>query len=1548
MQPPPGLDLCGAYQRALSLSTVADGSVIGRQILDTGSAWSMTASKVGRRVQRIPLHMQPEIEGAGGATMLATHRVWRGLPANIVAIQAPGHTDEMSFLWGPAFRYDVLATEQLARVGISTVVEAPTGAVSLFTAGTDYRMCQNRVRCERIDGLWVTVGDWDISPIVALPMIRRTTRPRLHDVRPRRAQPTTRTAANNRDITTATVLAIAAPTGEVDGDVDDDAECVNAVGNRKIPTMADISDADSSARHTDLHDSALHDTATGYDVASDTASKPARRQLTPIEYGEACAMLGNPPYRVVVDILRRAGRRPTHVARDRPRMEQLRAIANQSARPMVAVAPAHIRPTRAETVVGDTLGSKFPTSAAGMSYVIVWTVKSRPHHTYVSFSARHTAAASWAGFRKICQEAGITVLESAVSQPIEFVSDNGTEFDGEFAAGLARAGITRGTSTPAKGKKHGAQRGELANRNLQREMRSGLVLARSNFDDFGHDARLYWDFLAEWSCRVSTVRRTATADGITLAWDQIVREIGGVFGARGTITLQAHGPERGRDHKQLADRSFCGLYLGSTPNGKHRMLLKSGKVMVTSDVGFQYGCMLPTTGSVKYNDTNSWLEPFFDNIITGNGRGLTSHPDRPPGELHVGDVANGSSDIAASTIAATGTGTGTKSTSATGTVAVTAPSLPKHDCDTSTGPDTNTSVAPEPAPHTIDITATGVANATNADAVDDVGGQIHTDNGDAMPTGTTYLFSDTDHFRDDKGRDVHIGDDVDVSWLGRGRSQRRHQHRGTISRISAQEDRYQVKYRDGATLWHPMSSSNRMPVLKRSLTTRYDVVQRYFDRRTHRHDTTATDHHHGRLDRPVVSLVARRPAPRPEVLQYLDRHGNIIPELWDGTIILGPEPAMPHIAKEDFPPDPDTVYQALAHPFALYWLHAIVRERRGHIAPANRPPTYHFTRRRSPGRPLRTKWVFVVKRREGDGSVIKFRARECIAGFHLKRGVDFTESYSGMTPWSDVMIMESLAALLGLYIWEADLAQAYAFAPMPPTPNGEPVIVQSSPGAQVYDDDGHLLHQQADQAWYGHPAAGFALAKHLHSHLTGVNAPDGIEVCPIPFKQNPFQPVMYGAEFPTGHKWHGEKYVLHISTDNLRTYGSNPAMQIEFMAWLRRNFTVTGGDVSLREQAPETFMGARFTYTDGSVKIDMPKYITSLLNEVGMTEASPAQTPMAKGFVVSLDDAPTTPHAQQIVIDRVNTMFNTRYTTYADVMSYYGHLVSSIGWIATRVGPVLLHAHSTLCRVLSAPTIAGFQGVKRVLRYLAGKTDMCRFFHPGRVYDWRNGDLPTWEIDSDASYADDPHDRRGQGGYVGGFEGQAATTATSKKTRRTCTSTDQSEQDFASSACKEAEYTRNWTQFFGLLKDGPTRLGVDNFATYKRAGAPIRKWSPSSKQHDVNEKYVIECVERGTIDVQHRSGQLPEDPQPTEGFRADAMTKSLPRQPHEFYYDEIQGRPLPAIGARVFVTGQSAGTITSGLHSRRSRFAGLVRVRYDDGQYYHVAPELIAANKGEE
>jgi hypothetical protein len=502
---------------------------------------------------------------------------------------------------------------------------------------------------------------------------------------------------------------------------------------------------------------------------------------------------------------------------------------------------------------------------------------------------------------------------------------------------------------------------------------------------------------------------------------------------------------------------------------------------------------------------------------------------------------------------------------------------------------------------------------------------------------------------------------------------------------------------------------------------------------------------------------------------------------------------------------------------------------------------------------------------------------------------------------------------------------------------------------QVYDDDGTLKHQEADQAWYGHPAAGYALSKHIHGLITGIDPPADKEICPIPFVQNPFQPCMCGAKCPTGHPRHGEIFILHVSTDNLRTYSSCADMPAEFLGWLQRNFQVTGGDRSLRAQEPQKFMGCQFTYhPDHTVVIDMPKYIENLLREVDMLNANPVATPMAKGFIVSLQDAPTGSDAEKAVIDHVNKAFNTDYRQYADVASFYAHLVSSIGWIANRVGPILLHAHSLLCRVLSAPTIAGFQAIKRVLRYLAGKRDMCRVYRSGRRYDWRNGDLPDWSIESDASYADDPHDRRGQGGYVGGYTGQAATTAVSKKTRRTCVSTDQSESDFAGSACKEAEYHRNWMHFFGLLKDGPTDLSVDNYATATRAGSPIRRWSPSSKQHDVNEKYVAECVERKTIAVHHKPGSLPENPRSGDGFRPDAMTKALPRQPTEFYYDEIHGRrPLPP-GAHAAVDGTALCTVVSPVHSRRSIFCGMVGVRYGDGTRYHVFPNRIRLYRGEE
>ena len=160
----------------------------------------------------------------------------------------------------------------------------------------------------------------------------------------------------------------------------------------------------------------------------------------------------------------------------------------------------------------------------------------------------------------------------------------------------------------------------------------------------------------------------------------------------------------------------------------------------------------------------------------------------------------------------------------------------------------------------------------------------------------------------------------------------------------------------------------------------------------------------------------------------------------------------------------------------------------------------------------------------------------------------------------------------------------------------------------------------------------------------------------------------------------------------------------------------------------------------------------------------------------------------------------------SEIITWHGHLVSSIGWIAVKVAPTLLLAHSEMCRVLSAPSQEAFKVLKRVLRCLAGKPNIHITYVPDREYDWRNGDFPRYYMQSDSSFADDPADRRSQGGHLGGFVHQAITTAESRKGHRVATSTDQSEGLHVSTAANQVEYNPNFLRFLGLPMDQPTEV----------------------------------------------------------------------------------------------------------------------------------------------
>ena len=213
-------------------------------------------------------------------------------------------------------------------------------------------------------------------------------------------------------------------------------------------------------------------------------------------------------------------------------------------------------------------------------------------------------------------------------------------------------------------------------------------------------------------------------------------------------------------------------------------------------------------------------------------------------------------------------------------------------------------------------------------------------------------------------------------------------------------------------------------------------------------------------------------------------------------------------------------------------------------------------------------------------------------------------------------------------------------------------------------------------------------------------------------------------------------------------------------------------------------MGCLFTYDHSGVTIPMQGFIANLLHDTGMTDANTVRNPLADKFTLSRQDEPESDTDRQAVVTHVNRQFNTDCSTYTEVVVFYAYLISSFGWISGKVSPSTLVHHSILGRALQNPSIKAFTGAKRFLRWLAGRPNLSRRFERQREWDWRNGELPEWYIQSDSSYADDAHDRKSQGGYVGGFRNQAVTTAVSGKTHRVATSTYQAEAAWASKAAK--------------------------------------------------------------------------------------------------------------------------------------------------------------------
>ncbi|RVW88003.1 Retrovirus-related Pol polyprotein from transposon TNT 1-94 [Vitis vinifera] len=243
------------------------------------------------------------------------------------------------------------------------------------------------------------------------------------------------------------------------------------------------------------------------------------------------------------------------------------------------------------------------------------------------------------------------------------------------------------------------------------------------------------------------------------------------------------------------------------------------------------------------------------------------------------------------------------------------------------------------------------------------------------------------------------------------------------------------------------------------------------------------------------------------------------------------------------------------------------------------------------------------------------------------------------------------------------------------------------------------------------------------------------------------------------------------------------------------------------------------------------------------------------------------------------------YMDKAHLLIPYLSAIGALMYLANCTRPDIAFSINLLARYNSAPTRRHWNGIKHILRYLRGTTDMGLFYS-------RESKQQLLGY-ADAGYLSDPHKGRSQTGYVFNCNGTAISSRSVKQTM-VATSSNHSEILAIHEASRECIWLRSMIQHIrescGLssIKGGPTTLFEDNAACIAQITGGYIK-GDRTKHISPKFFYTHELQKSGEIDVQqiHSSDNL-----------ADLFTKSLPTSTFKKLIHRIGMRQLKDINMR--------------------------------------------------
>ena len=441
-------------------------------------------------------------------------------------------------------------------------------------------------------------------------------------------------------------------------------------------------------------------------------------------------------------------------------------------------------------------------------------------------------------------------------------------------------------------------------------------------------------------------------------------------------------------------------------------------------------------------------------------------------------------------------------------------------------------------------------------------------------------------------------------------------------------------------------------------------------------------------------------------------------------------------------------------------------------------------------------WVYDIKW-DGEGNKIKDKARLVGKGYTQQLGVDYNETWAGVTRLESVRMTAAIAAKNNLKLWRIDFVGAYLNSL-----TKEDIYMKQPEGFVEAGREDHackLVHtiygtMQGGHDWY------YTLDDTYDK---------------LGYTQSRTDPcVRYKAE--------NDAYTITDTYTDDVFGASNDDEEVE-----RRKKEI-GKVWEIRDVGEtEYFLGMRVQQdlNEGTVRLTQRPYWEHVINRFQLEHVTPRNTPLPVGIELDSNMSPKTDSERKKMDDKP-----------------YRSILGSIMWGQLATRPDLSFSVSLLARFQANPGIDHWNALMHVVGYIKNTLDY------GLTYS-RDSDLsPSAYVDSDYGGCKDT--RRSTSGYVFTMSGGAVSWS-SKRQATVALSTVEAEYVAMSRCAQQMVWMHSWLDEVAIKHSSPGQIKGDN-----RGAIALTK---NTKDHgkvkhiDIRHHYIRELIQSGAVNIEHVS-----------------------------------------------------------------------------------------------